>query len=223
MKTKKVKDIIPITKSPKEIITKQELPMYIELPCLEACLYLYDINVHTFSSGCNNVNYDNAHIMLEWEYLSDENKEIAKTLVNEKKASLTNYNGVVYVTIMVNTTLNDDVLEVSRRLLSIAERFVYQDVLYGYKSKEQFIKEIIEFTHEFKYVDGEIIPIVPRLLTKEELEDQKTNLLFDANDALEDAIDEGRVDLENDQIFANIELLDKHISFMLNEKGLTKK
>ena len=213
MKIKKIKDVLQIQESPREILLRKEFPNYVELPCLEACLYLYDMNIHTYSSGCNKVNYDNAHIMIYYDDLSDENKEVVEKLILKGYAEKTVYNDETFVTIAIKTNLNDDIQKVSDSLLEIVKAFTYQDVLYGFKKIEDFMKENLEMTREFKFVNGELVPSFKGDYEEEDLDDKKRNVLFEANEALEEAIDEGRVDYEDDIVWDNKELFDKHIEY----------
>ena len=220
MKIKKIKDVSQIQESPRNILLRKDFPSYVELPCLEACLYLYDMNIHTYSSGCNKVNYDNAHIMIYYDDLSDENKEVVEGLIAKGYAKKSEYNGETFVTIAIKTSLNDDIEKVSDTLLNVVKAFNYQDVLYGFKTIEEFMKENLEMTREFKFVNGELVPSFQGDYEEEDLDDKKRNVLFEANEALEEAIDEGRVDYEGDVVWDNKELFDKHIEYF--EKKMMK-
>ena len=213
MKVKKIKDVSQIQESPRKVLLRKDFPSYVELPCLEACLYLYDLNIHTYSSGCNKVNYDNAHIMIYYDDLSDENKEVVERLIAKGYAKKNEYDGEVFVTIAIKTNLNDDIQKVSDTLLNVVKAFTYQDVLFGFKTIEEFMKENLEITMEFKFVNGELVPYFEGDYDEEELDDKRRNVLFDANEALEEAIDEGRVDYEDDIVWDNKELFDKHIEY----------
>ena len=213
MKVKKIKDVSQIQESPRKVLLRKDFPSYVELPCLEACLYLYDLNIHTYSSGCNKVNYDNAHIMIYYDDLSDENKEVVERLIAKGYAKKNEYDGEVFVTIAIKTNLNDDIQKVSDTLLNVVKAFTYQDVLFGFKTIEEFMKENLEMTMEFKFVNGELVPYFEGDYDEEELDDKRRNVLFDANEALEEAIDEGRVDYEDDIVWDNKELFDKHIEY----------
>ena len=223
MKIKKIKDVNQLALSPQKYIERKYFDKYIELPCLLACQYLYDMNIHTYSSGCNKVNYDNAHIMIYYDELSDENKKIAEELIEKGFGKKYSYNNENFLTIAIKTSLNDDIQKVSDNLLEIVKKFVYQDVLYGFKSKDEFMKENVEFTREFRYVNGDLVPYFINDLNEEELEERKREILFDANESYEYAIDEGRVDLDNEMVWENRELFEKHIEYLECMKGLGKK
>lgn len=219
----KVKDVPQIAESP-TFLTRNRFPKYIEIPCLEACLKLYDLNIKTFSSGCNKINYDNAHIQIDYQSLSEENKKIVEELIRNNLATKEFYNNMEYVTIFTKTNLNDDVHDVSNKLLEIVKLFAYQDVLYGFISLEEFKKQAAEMSMEFRYVDGELIPYNESSYADlDELEDAKREVLFYVEEQVQDAIDEGRVDLENGIVWENSELFNKHITYVDEMRGLKKK
>lgn len=220
----KVRDVEKICASPVAFLERKDFSKYVELPCLESCLYLYDLNIQIFSSSCNKINSNEANIMIYYNSLSEENKIIANTLVNNGLAKKSVFKNQEFITIVIKTNLDDDINDVNYRLKSVASSFQFQDILYGFISKEQFIKQYVESKKEFKYNNGELIPINRgHFINEEELENRKRNILFDVNEVLENAIDDGIVDLYNNVVWQNTELFQKHISYVENLKGMGNK
>lgn len=215
----KVCDIKKICEKPFDIIERGSFAKYVELPCLDACLYLYDMNIKIYSAGCNKVNCDNAHIILFYNLLSPENKQIADNLVSNNIASKSESNYENFITISIPSKSSDDVKIISNKLLTIVKYFHYQDLQYGYTTKEEFMKKYFESGKEFKYINNELVPINKDRLTKDELEEKKISILYEFNELFEDLVDEGCVDLENDLVWENAELLQKHIEYIEKEKG----
>ncbi len=62
--------------------SREQLDELVELPVLEACKILFDKGVRTLMSSANyqDLISENVHIIIDFEHLSDENKEIAKSL-----------------------------------------------------------------------------------------------------------------------------------------------
>lgn len=64
------------------ITTREEVVKYVELPLLQACLDLWDKNIRTLSTSANarDIVVGIANITLDYNSLSDANKEIAQGL-----------------------------------------------------------------------------------------------------------------------------------------------
>lgn len=62
---------------------RDEFENIVEKPCLPACLFLYDRNIRTIESSCNNVNNSYAFITIDYNSLSEENRQVLKQLVEE--------------------------------------------------------------------------------------------------------------------------------------------
>lgn len=77
-----ISQIEVITESGITPSTKEDLSMLVEPPLLEACEELYDMNINTVMSSANSkdVETGTAYIDIEFDSLSDENKEIASGL-----------------------------------------------------------------------------------------------------------------------------------------------
>ncbi len=79
---RKISDIEPIGESRNiEIKNREDLKGLIEAPLLSACQELYDKNIRTLSSSANkqDIHYGSGHIVIDFDTLSDANKEIAAT------------------------------------------------------------------------------------------------------------------------------------------------
>ncbi len=112
------------------VFVRDDYKNNVELPGLAACLHLYDLNIQTTWFNCNKED-PNVDLHFAFSTLSDENKEIAKELEKDGLIKIDYNHGICYI--RFNATVNDDVEEISNRLLDIVKHFSYQDILYGYR------------------------------------------------------------------------------------------
>lgn len=79
---KTLADIEPIEESFIIPASREHLDEIVELPVLEACKILFDKGIRTLMSSANyqDLISGNAHIIIDFEHLSDENKVIAESL-----------------------------------------------------------------------------------------------------------------------------------------------
>jgi hypothetical protein len=80
---KKLSEIQPITESRNiDIKNREDLENIIEYPLLSACQELYDKNIQTLSSSANqkDVAIGHVYISINFDTLSDKNKEIGRSL-----------------------------------------------------------------------------------------------------------------------------------------------
>lgn len=120
-------------------MSRESIKYYADEACLEACTLLYDLNVQTFYSGGNVDGKEDvdseAFIGISYDTLSEENKNIVKQLIEIGIiAGIQDNSGRGEgntVTISVPINSNDLVGTVSDKLMTIAQQFVPQDVLYG--------------------------------------------------------------------------------------------
>ena len=116
------------------INTKEDLKEFVELPCLKACEYLFENNIQTTESGCNGENCsDKAYIEINYEALDEKNKKIADNLISENLAIFLkkDKNSIrqLYdlIRIVVPTTPEETTTMVERKLLSIVNKFGFQE------------------------------------------------------------------------------------------------
>ena len=221
------------------VFLRKDFNKYIELPCLEACLWFYDLNIQTASCNCHKDN-PNVNLSFNAESLDEENMKIAKNLVRE--GILKYYESPdgrnKWFKIEFPATIDDDVEEISNRLLSVAKKFQYQDVLApGWRvSEKDYYRSLI------KYV------FYPELCDKYgirhqiEITDDGKSIMFDDDDfeklqndgklyefydyllellksSFQEKIELGEANEETRSIFSNTELCDKHREYLESQKS----
>jgi len=81
--TLKIENINPLNRDKFNVILqkREDIKRIVELPLLEACELFWDKNIKTVESSANKENIQSGHgwILLDWESLSDENKQIAQS------------------------------------------------------------------------------------------------------------------------------------------------
>ena len=87
---RKIKDVQPIRNATNiGIKNKEDLKNIVEEPCLKACQDLFEKNIETVDSGCNNENSSNlAYIIIKYDSMNAKNKEIADSLINNRDIQL---------------------------------------------------------------------------------------------------------------------------------------
>ena len=167
----------------------------VEIPGREACLYLYDMNIQTYTFNCHK-DYPNVSLQFVYDTLSEENKKIADNL--KERAFLTiKYTGdgeKKICTISFPAKLDDDVDMISKRLLSVVRLFKYQDIKYGYRTLDEYLEN--EHLHGINYSREELI---------ECLNDPESIEYYDSNE---------------DLVWRREEYYQKHLEFLKNSKGV---
>lgn len=191
---KKIKDVEPIESSGTTLLTKDNMKDYVEEPCLDACMHLYNLNIRTYMSSANKKNVgNNGYINIYFDdSLSDENKQIIQDLINRgnKNLNIDEYD-VAIASIDVPITEETTVGEVKDEFMKIISKLKMQDVLYGRFSRE----EVIEYIRDMAScrdldVDEETIKELGFCYCK-----------------------------EDDIYFKNEELLRKHLAYKEREQG----
>ena len=182
-------------------VTRDKLHTIIEIPCLEACLELYDKNIRTISSNGNLKFDDNtdgiAYIMVDYNSLSEENKEIAIDLSNKGIiSSIDEFPGRdigPYFNIKVPMNSESEVSYISSNLLKVASLFMEQDVLYGFSTEKDAHDDMLN----------------------------TYGLDLNEHDLIDTEISLGKIYDETEKRFwDNAELLDKHRNFLGKNKDL---
>ncbi len=114
-------EISPIQKSRGIIInTREQIKEIVESPLVSACEIFWDKNIKTYESSANNQDIENGHcyIRIDFDSLSEENKEIAKQYGEP-------YNdvGVQVLELGIPVTATETVNEVSDKATEIANTF----------------------------------------------------------------------------------------------------
>lgn len=198
----KIKDVSKISENDGLTVLRENLQVIVELPCLEACLDLYGKNIRTIESNGNLEGSEKssgiATIMIDYDCLSNQNKEIVRELCEKKiidgiTADRGRYKTYIF-TIDVPMSRESDVFDISEQFKKISSFFVEQDVLYGNRTLEQV-------HNDYKASYG-------------------LDLSFDELISCE--LELGKVYDEKEQrIWDNEELLQKHIQF-INKYGRGK-
>lgn len=126
------------------------LDIIIDIPCLEACRYLFDCNILTLASSANKTNITSdlacskGFISIDYYSLDDNNKENFCKLVENGDIQLSddfekNRTFNLEVSIMEDTTVED----FSNQMLSLAYHFQPQQILFGCYTLEEFQNYVI--------------------------------------------------------------------------------
>jgi hypothetical protein len=104
----------------------EDLEKLVEAPLLDACKILYNKGIETIFTSANkkDVLSGYAHIAIDYEKLSEENKKIALTLGELGKAHGSIERQAVYVKIPINE--NSTVGEIRKDSIRIAQEFKQQ-------------------------------------------------------------------------------------------------
>ncbi len=197
---KKIRDIEPI-ETGGSIVTRETLQDFIEVPCLDACRYLYDLNIQTTMSSANKkdvVGYGYIHIALD--SLSTENQQIVLRMLeqdnNEDRFSLgTEHGSVPKRFISIKTPINEEttVGDVRKDFMQVLSSLKIQDVLYGRYSRDEVIQYIKSCYGQDIEIDEELIKDIGFCYCSDE-----------------------------DIYFENEELLNKHLKYKNRESNLEK-
>lgn len=197
---KKIRDIEPI-ETGGSIVTRETLQDFIEVPCLDACRYLYDLNIQTTMSSANKkdvVGYGYIHIALD--SLSTENQQIVLRMLeqdnNEDRFSLgTEHGSIPKRIISIKTPINEEttVGDVKKDFMQVLSSLKIQDVLYGRYSRDEVIQYIKSCYGQDIEIDEELIKDIGFCYCSDE-----------------------------DIYFENEELLNKHLKYKNRESNLEK-
>lgn len=126
-------------------LSRDYIALYADEACIEACQKLYDLNIQTINSGANTDGRDGityeAFIGISYDTLSDENKLIANNMIKEGIIGpiiSTGHNKERIISIRVPLTSRSTVGEISDKLMTLANYFTIQDVLYGRYTRDEF-------------------------------------------------------------------------------------
>lgn len=197
---KKIRDIEPI-ETGGSIVTRETLQDFIEVPCLDACRYLYDLNIQTTMSSANKkdvVGYGYIHIALD--SLSTENQQIVLRMLeqdnNKDRFSLgTEHGSIPERIISIKTPINEEttVGDVKKDFMQVLSSLKIQDVLYGRYSRDEVIQYIKSYYGQDIEIDEELIKDIGFCYCSDE-----------------------------DIYFENEELLNKHLKYKNRESNLEK-
>lgn len=196
----KISEIKRIDNEEEIIVERAQMGEIVEKPCLAACLILYDKNIQTLASTANGDNTGQvASITVNYSLLSDENKAIAQSLLEQGKigdivtSNGRGRDGTQEFSIDTPVHENSTVQEVSDSLAAIASQFQMQDVLFGRKSPEYVNEHIGDVAKSIYGAGAEI--------SQDELSDLAVMVY-------------GEYDAETNCFWQNRELLEKHRQFV---------
>lgn len=121
--TSTVANVPAIIKSGVIFKTRDEIAKYVEVPLVRACEYLWDINIRTLQSSANLKDLENgAYILIDYNSLSLENKEIAKLT----SAKIEDYYGHPSLNFTIPITKDTTIEEISNKALDFVKMFKKQ-------------------------------------------------------------------------------------------------
>jgi len=125
----KIAEILPIEQSSGvPVFTREMLRKLVESPLLSACEELYDKNIQTLSTSANQKDIKNgtARIVIDFDSLSDENKEIGRKLGNILKKG-----DMARLDIEIPVNKNSTAQEIKSLAESIAHKFKKQEMIWA--------------------------------------------------------------------------------------------
>lgn len=162
LRKKKLSEIEPIEESHIRIVNKGDLAKVVEGPLLAACESLFDKNIQTNMSTANKKNVEAgnpADFSVDYDALSDKNKEVAAKLIEEGIARLypavsKHYNAILSMSIPLKADVTwGEVEDVS---MQIANRFHRQRYMPQAVSPEFLMKHLEYAINED--IEGDTVP-----------------------------------------------------------------
>lgn len=144
-------DVPMIDKGRELVQTKKQLKEIVELPLLAACEDLYDKNIRTLASSANkkDIAAGQAHILIDFDSLSEENKQIARKFAAPKQDD-GHWGGGKTIFITIPLSASSTVDEISRHAVSIARAFQWQPATWIPKRKpESFAATLNQLKESF--------------------------------------------------------------------------
>jgi len=128
-----LRDVQPIHEGAGQNLSNiKELSQFVEKPLLRACQAFLDKNIKTLmsSANVNDIRRGIVEIILDDESLSQENKGIFRTLIEEGKADIffdtTREGGVNQYRLIIRVGENTTIQEIEDQSMEIADRFLAQ-------------------------------------------------------------------------------------------------
>lgn len=143
----KVKDIKRIFEFSKIINHRKQIDQLVETPLVDICKYLYDINILTTmtSSNSEGINKE-AYIIIDYDLLSGENKEIVESLLAEypnniKIGAFSTLHQHNELGIFLNIDKESDISSIQKFFWEIIKRFKMQDI-HSFMDSDTFLKNV---------------------------------------------------------------------------------
>lgn len=120
-----INEVQPIQKTfGLQILTRDSIKDFVELPLVKACEVFWDKNIPTLESSANFQDMKKeGYIGLDFNNLSEENKEIAKQYGNPHQLYVNKYPEILSIRIPIAISNSETVEEVSKRAEEIANKF----------------------------------------------------------------------------------------------------
>jgi hypothetical protein len=186
-KPQTISEIAPIEESRGQLIKSREsIKNIFEAPLVRACEQLYENNIMTISTSANSkdVAIGYGGIVIDYEHLSPENRQIAKSLgeLDEDNGMQTVY---IKIPISPDATPND----ISRAAESIASEFKPQDPtwLEPYTYTFEQMKEMYGISDE-KYPDMRPEDFIDQEDTEGQYYDSESGLFYPSKELFQKAV-----------------------------------
>ena len=132
------------------ITSRRDVIYYAEPACVEAMLSLFRNNIRTTMNGTTCACIDEREkgyctIWIDYDSLSEENRDIAQELVSIKVARFEDGKVQKTLAIIVPCTKEEIVGDVSDKLKNIVNQFKWQPILYGFYTKEQMMMKMKKY------------------------------------------------------------------------------
>jgi len=155
IKHSSLSEVPAIEGSRNEMIDKREqIKDIVEQPLIEACEDMYKKNIRTLSTSANekDIKRGEAHIIIDFDSLSEENQKIA-----EQYAKPADYDGSKAVKIIIQVTEKTTPDEITREANKIADAFQMQPAVWIPKYTLEDLKKVYGINpEETKYDDPSV-------------------------------------------------------------------
>lgn len=142
-----IADVFPIEQSRNALVKeRKQLKDFVEVPLLKACQILYDKNVQVMSTSANAKDIGRwAYININFDTLSDENKEIGRRFGEISFADNFNHLGIKYPTNNPQVTIK----EIEQYFVQIALQFKHQQMSWAKRyTWEELLRTYLRITPE---------------------------------------------------------------------------
>ena|SRR3989344_6859877 len=138
------------------ILRKENISELVELPLIKACQNLYDKNIKTLESSANfaDVNRGYAHIVIDYNSLSEENKQIIDKHFDGHKTDIEDE--IEYVLIKIPIDQKTTIKELEEKSLELVNKLKKQPLSWTRVfTFEEAAKQIVNDVSRFSMQDAE--------------------------------------------------------------------
>lgn len=134
-------EIEPIVGGEVEIHNKSQLKEIVELPILAVCEGLWDKNIKTCLSSANKTNIGNvAQIVIDYDTLSDQNKEISERIGEKGTVHGTRVTNCIYLNLPISQDI--EISFIAQHFMNLISQFKKQPLLWGYYNCDEYLQMI---------------------------------------------------------------------------------